>query len=261
VGVGEKVNYNILTETPGERATKEQLERIFQRYRFVREFALGKEVLEVACGSGMGLGYISSIAKRVVGVDIDKKNVAFAKELYLGEKNIQVSLMDAHYLSFPDNSMDLIFLFEAIYYLKNPAKFITEAKRVLKDDGVLMICTVNKDWEDFHKSPYTYKYFSVPELTSLIKTSFNDVSALGGFPVDRKGKNQIISFIKRAAVKFNLIPGSLKARSYLKRVFLGKLVDLPRGVRDGMAEYNPPMKIDPNEEIREFKIIYGMARK
>lgn len=66
-------NYTKVTELPDYKITREQLARLYQRYRFALKFCKDKEVLEVACGGGMGLGYLASVSKKVVGGDIDKK--------------------------------------------------------------------------------------------------------------------------------------------------------------------------------------------
>jgi hypothetical protein len=115
---------------------------------------------------------------------------------------------------------------------------------------------------DFHPSPYTYKYFSVSEFYGLMKENFRKVKLYGGFPVEDRGVGgETISLIKRSAVKFNLIPGSLKARAYFKRIFIGKLIYLPPEITEGMADYEPPVEI-PNDKVnREFKILYAVAKK
>jgi len=260
-------DYSSITETPGLKASGEQLKRIYQRYTFARNYAGEKDILEVACGSGIGLGYLVPMANSVTGVDINEKNVKLAEEYYGGkeEKNkgkVCVGLMDAHKLGFLDRSFDLIMLFEAIYYLHEPEKFVVEAARVLRQNGTLLICTVNKEWEDFHPSPYTHKYFSVPELHGLLRHKFTDVTFFGGFPVEMENrKDKILSAIKRKAIECNLIPGSLKARSYLKRIFFGKLVPLPNEVYDDMTSYEYPVEIDPREACKKYKIIYVVAKK
>jgi len=135
------------------------------------------------------------------------------------------------------SSFDLALLYETIYYLKDPEKCISEALRVLREGSIFVVCTVNKDWEDFHPSAYTYKYFSATDLYDLMSKSFRVVKIYGGFPVNSKGtKSGIISLMKRSAVKLHLIPGSLKARAYLKRIFMGKLVPLPHEVTEGMCK-------------------------
>ena len=217
-------------------------------------------MFEVACGSGIGLGYLAEVANYVVGGDIDYKNVSLARQHY--KDRIKIEIMDAHEIPFSEKSFDLVLLYEAIYYLKEPQKFIREAARVLRDDGILIICTVNKDWEDFHLSPYTYKYFSVPELYEALQSEFKKVDLYGAFRVEQEGiKDKVVSFIKRVAVNFNLIPGSLKARAYLKRIFMGRLIPIPEEVYEGMAPYEEPVRITANEPNRNFKIIYAVAKK
>ena len=257
-----KIDYSEITETPGLKATQEQITRLYHRYHFARQFAKEKDVLEVACGSGIGLGYLAQVANKVVGGDIDEKNVTLAQRIHKYKQNVSVKLLDAHDLPFDSESFDVILLYEAIYYLKSPDKFISEAKRVLKKGGHLIICTVNKDWKDFHPSPYTYKYFSVPELYRLLQEGgFVVKNIYGAFPIEKGFKSQIISIIKRMAVKFDLIPGSLAARAYLKRIFMGELKPLPEEVYEGMAPYEEPTILNPKEINREFKIIYAVGKK
>jgi len=256
-----KFEYNLITESPGLKATKEQLARLFHRYRFASDFAVGKELLEVACGSGIGLGFLAKSAKRVEGGDIDQKNVALASTLYKSD-GIKVQEMDAHALPFAEESFDIVLLFEAIYYLEHPDVFVKEAYRILRKQGILIICTVNKDWEDFHPSSYTYQYFSVPQLGELLKTSFSDVQCYGAFSTQTNGMlGKIVSLIKKTAVRFHLIPGSLAARAYLKRLFIGPLKPLPQRIDEGMATYEPPLPIPIDKSTNEYKIVYAVATK
>ena len=255
------VNYHSITESPGLKASKEQLERLYHRYYFARNYAEGKDVLEVACGSGIGLGFLARKTKIVIAGDIDRRNVSIATDLYRGG-NIKIEEMDAHNLNFPDGSFDVVLLFEAIYYLTNTERFFKEAFRVLRPDGVLIICTVNKDWADFHPSPFAYQYYSVPELNALLKRYFTSVEFYGAFPTVSNGIiEKAVSLLKRIATRFNLIPGSLAARAYLKRIFIGPLQPLPQQIQEGMCEYVPPTKIAPDKQIADYKIIYAVAKK
>jgi hypothetical protein len=74
-------------------------------------------------------------------------------------------------------------------------------------------------------------------------------------------RSEITSLIKRFAVKFNLIPGGLKGRAYLKRIFMGKLIPLPHEVTEGMADYEPPVEIPPDRLSKGYKILYAVAKK
>src|SRR3989304_8935037 len=141
--------YVTVTELPRINAHKEQLERLVQRYCLASEYCKDKEVLEVARGGGIGLGYLARRARKVVGGDIDEKVLEFARRNYGNRRNIELRTLDAQRLPFADKSFDEVLLYEAIYYLPQPEKFVDEARRVLRDKGVLIICTVNKDWPGF----------------------------------------------------------------------------------------------------------------
>ena len=255
--------YVEVTETPGVKIPREQLYRLYSRYKFAADFCKDKDVLEVACGAGQGLGYLAKTAKRVVGGDIDENNLKFAREAYSGRPNIELRVLDAQQLPFEDNSFDVVILYEAIYYLNKPEDFIKESLRVLRKNGIIMICTVNKDWADFNPSPYSYKYFSAPELSGMLQGGgFSDIKVYGECPVDDGGaKDKIISFIKRAAVSLHLMPKTMKGKEFLKRIFFGKLMPMPAEVRDGMAEYIAPVPISAALPNKGYKVLFAVGRK
>jgi SAM-dependent methyltransferase len=224
--------------------------------------------LEVAYVSSIGLGYLAKKASKVIGADIDEKNLAVASSIYqqithsgADPMNIEIIWIDAHDLKFPEQNSGLALLYEAIYYLQHPQFFVSEAERVLTENGILIICTFNKNWQDFHPSPYTYQYFSVPELYSLLKTDLKRIEVFGAFPVKSdKILGHLISIIKRTAVRLDLIPGSLAARTYLKRLFFGPLRPLPEQLFERIARYEPPVPIQAEQSNKDYKIIYAVAR-
>lgn len=254
-------DYSHITETPGLKASEDQFDKTYHRYHFARQFSIDKEVLEIACGSGMGLGYLAKAAKTVTGGDIDEKNLSFSRKHYTNRENISVLHLDAHQLPFPNENFDTIILFEAIYYLEKPEKFIEESYRVLRKNGTIIIGTVNKEWDDFHISPFSKKYFSAKELYQLLKNKFNAVKIYGAFPIEKGLKAGVISFIKQFAIRLNLIPGGLKARGYLKRIFMGKLIDLPAELEDNSISFSEPVELPVNAVIKEYKILYAVATR
>lgn len=253
--------YSQITETAGLQATAEQLERIYHRYHFAKQYCLAKDVVEVACGSGMGLGYLASSAKSVIGGDIDDANLAIANQKLKNNSAIRIEKMDAHRVLLPDNSCDVVLLYEAIYYLNEPEKFINESFRILRNGGTLIICSVNKDWKDFHPSPFTHRYFSVSELVEMVKEKFMDVKAFGAFKVTGGIKASLFSFVKRLAVKLDLIPGSLKLRAYLKRIFIGKTFPLRDEIVQGMTAYISPDILNVANKSSGYKIFYIVGSK
>jgi SAM-dependent methyltransferase len=49
-------------------------------------------VLEIGCGAGLGLGYLARFARKVVGGDIEEKNVSLARQFYKDRPNITIDL-------------------------------------------------------------------------------------------------------------------------------------------------------------------------
>src|SRR3989338_3182916 len=238
------INYNTVTEAPGVGATREQLSMLYTRYRYAAQFCDGKDVLEVACGSGQGLGYLARKARRVVGGDIDTTNVATARDYYKGRKGVEVLKIDAHQLPFENKSFDVIILYESIYYFEMPERFLSEAKRILREGGMLVLCSANKEWPDFNPSPFSKTYYSARELVELLEKSGFVAQALAAYPVEKTtSRDVVVSLIKRLAVQFRLVPKTMKGKEFFKRIFLGKLSSIPPEISDEMGSYLPTQPI------------------
>lgn len=258
IGGSKTVDYSSVTEITGYNISRDQLQRLFTRYYFASRFCKDKDVLEVACGSGQGLGYLARYARRVVGGDFDENIVARAKEHY-GDR-VDIRQFDAQNLPFNNESFDVVICYEALYYFEEPGRFIQEARRILQRGGVLIICLANKDWTGFNPSPYSYNYFSVPELHALLREVGFEVSMFADSPVDDRGvKNRIINFMKWAAVRMHLIPRTMKGKETLKRLFCGKLCPLPPEITDGMAAYTPPVQISHERKNTQFKVVFAVG--
>ena len=160
-------NFSYVTEIPGFYATTEQLSMIITRYNLAKKYSNNKDVLEVACGSGIGIPYLKDVAKSVCACDIDPKLVSTAKEISTNIDSVDIKEGDAQNLPYLDKSFDLVIIFEAIYYLNDYTKFFSEANRVLRSEGLLIISSVNPDWHGFNPSPFSTKYFNLDELNSI----------------------------------------------------------------------------------------------
>jgi ubiquinone/menaquinone biosynthesis C-methylase UbiE len=64
------LDYSAVTEKSGDRVTQEALSMVYTRYRFAADFCRRRRVLEVACGPGVGLGYLARHAGEIVGGDL-----------------------------------------------------------------------------------------------------------------------------------------------------------------------------------------------
>lgn len=251
-------NYTTVTETPGLRASREQVSMLYTRYAFASEFCHGKSVLEVACGSGIGLGYLAKNASQVIGGDYTEDLVRRAQTHY--RERVPLLCFDAHALPFQSRSFAAVLLYEALYYLAEPERFLHECRRVLRAEGVLLICTVNKEWAEFNPSPFSHHYLSARELAELLQRYGFQVELLGAFPVNNASlHDRLISIVKRVAVGCHLIPRTMKGKELLKRLFFGPLVVLPPELREGLAPYFPPVPIRDHTPASHFKVLFAIA--
>ncbi len=254
-----KQSFVTVTEVPGSLASKSQMSMAMSRYRIAAGLSEGKDVLEVACGSGMGLGYLARSARRVVGLDFDPKLVEIARSHY-GDR-LEVQCGDAQQMPFADGSFDVVILLEAIYYLPRAEDFIAEARRVLRPAGTLFICSVNKEWPDFNVSPYSARYFTLRELSDLLTQGGFKPDLQVGFPVAAKsGKARIISAIRRLAAKLGLIPKTMAGKEKLKRLVFGKLTPMPVEITDEAAEAQPAYSASADSPISDYQVLYAIGR-
>jgi ubiquinone/menaquinone biosynthesis C-methylase UbiE len=104
----------------------------------------GSRVLDVGCGFG---GTVASINERVtrtelVGLNIDDRQVARARELVQARSENQVSFVhgDACDLPFEAASFDRVLAVECIFHFPSRTRFFAEAARVLRPGGRLTVC-------------------------------------------------------------------------------------------------------------------------
>lgn len=248
-----------VTEIAGQKISGEQLQRLCHRYYWAGTYAEGRDVVEAACGAGQGLGYLKQHARSVAGGDISAEVLARAQETY-GDA-IELKVFDAAAMPYPDASFDVVMLFEAIYYLPDVDAFMAEVKRVLRPGGHLLIATANKDLYDFNPSPFSVRYYGVVELGELCRRHGFDADFRGYVDVTKVSLRQrVLRPIKSLAARLGLIPKTMGGKEFLKKLFFGSIVDMPRSILDTPQPYEPPVALRAGVLDRRFKVIYCAAR-
>ncbi len=252
------VNYLKITEVTNDLVSREQVQRSCDRYYWAKQFCEEKVVLEVGCGTGQGLGYLSNVAKRFVAGDFSLDILKVAKHHYSSRVNL--FQFDAQYLPFANNSMDVIILFEAIYYVKDADLFIKECRRMLKPNGKVLIATANKDLSDFNPSPHTYQYFGVLELHEMFNKNGFSTHFFGNTSISSLSLIQRLSRpLKKLAVNLNLMPKTADGKKWLKRIIFGKLGEMPGEIKKGMGSFNHPTPLSHHIVDKDHKVIYCAA--
>jgi SAM-dependent methyltransferase len=113
------------------------------RYRFASRFLDHKKVADLGCGSGYGSYYLSGVAEEVSALDLSEEAVAHASSHY-ARPNLGYRLGDVTRVPFEDGSLDAAVSFEVIEHLDEPEDLAVEAKRIIKDDGLFIVSTPDK---------------------------------------------------------------------------------------------------------------------
>lgn len=249
-----------VTEIAGDEVTSEQVERLYHRYFWAAQYCMNKNVVEVACGTGQGLGFLSGFSKSLEGADISEAILDIARNHY--GNRILLQQFDVQAMPYDDASKDVIVIFEAIYYVPRFEKFVQECQRVLRPGGIVLIATANKDLYDFSPSPHSYTYYGVVELAQVFRERGFSSIFFGYMPIDKANiRQKILRPIKKAVVSLGLMPKTMKGKKLLKRLVFGKMLKMPNEITQGMCEYSEPQILDPGIPDKKHKVIYCAALK
>jgi ubiquinone/menaquinone biosynthesis C-methylase UbiE len=252
-------DYSHVTESPGTRVTREALDMVWTRYAFAAPYCEGRDVLEVACGAGQGLGHLRRHARLVVGGDYTGGLLSGARRHY--GPSLPLVQLDAHALPFTLHRFDVLILFEAVYYLARPEAFLAESRRVLRPGGLVLVCTANRHRPDFNPSPHSVRYWSARELEALMRSQGFEVELFGAFSTRAdSARERIVGALKRGAVALHLMPKTMRGKELLKRLFLGRLTDFPPEVDEGTGAYDEPVRIAPGQDTPDYKVLYAVGR-
>jgi 2-polyprenyl-3-methyl-5-hydroxy-6-metoxy-1,4-benzoquinol methylase len=109
-------------------------------------------LLDIGCGYGFFLDEAAKRGWNAFGTDISEEACSYAKGS-LGVKVCNCDLLDC---GFESGFFDVISLLGSIEHLPNPYKVLEEASRILKNDGIVIITTLNI--EGFTKLFKLFKY-------------------------------------------------------------------------------------------------------
>lgn len=179
----------------------------------------GKAVLDIGCGNG---SFLSSLQKHgwiIYGTEMSPENHLIDKKI--SSKIYRRDLPDCR---FPDTTFDLITLWHSMEHMEYPRLYLSEIKRILKDDGFLIIEVPNfQSWQSritknnwFHLDvPRHLWHYNPRSITMLLNSSGFVVSKISHFSFIYGifGFTQSILnvFTKRNNILFDLMNGKIKS--------------------------------------------------
>jgi len=147
-------------------------EAFYWRYKWANKFCKNKDVLEVPCGMGWGTSLLKR-AKKIYGVDISEEAINEAIIRYKNNKiDFRTGTMEK--LDFKDHQFDTVVCLEGIEHVDKQIgkKFITEAHRVLKNDGLLLVSSPRHTAKEHSGNPYHVYEYHLHELIELLSGYF-----------------------------------------------------------------------------------------
>lgn len=165
----QQVSHNVFRFNAYVMARYRQVVKLIPRSRQLR-------ILDVGCGDGVLLSLLSQ--GWLYGVDTDQDSLNFAS----GKIKAKLIQAKAERLPFSNNFFDLVIATEIIEHLDQPGRLLTEAKRVLRPGGRLIITTPVKVGGRLTDRLHV-REFAPEELRSFCRNYFNRAEIVTSHPL------------------------------------------------------------------------------
>ena len=131
-----------------------------------------KTILDVATGTGdLAIAAMSLKPEKIIGVDISEGMLSYGrkklKKLNL-EDTIELQTGDSENLSFEDGSFDAVMVSFGVRNFENLEKGLSEIKRVLNDNGTLVVLEFSKPTVFPYKQLYNFYFKNILPLVGKL---------------------------------------------------------------------------------------------
>ena len=190
-------------------------------------------LLDVGCSNGAFIHAANTMGMNCEGVEPAKEAAQAAQEA-----GLKVSHGFLEEVRFPDNSFDVITIFEVIEHLKDPLSILKECKRLLKPGGILGIRTGNTDSWTVKTLKGKWHYFNIDKhgghISFFNKNSISTLAQKTGFKVEQF-QTYRVSYCEQEQVPFLIyrflkiladfsnLPAKLSGKGHEMRVYLRNL--------------------------------------
>ncbi|HEY3830671.1 MAG TPA: class I SAM-dependent methyltransferase [Acidimicrobiia bacterium] len=165
-------------ERPIEGSTPDSLIALHEAgYREVAARLGPGTVLDIGCGVGDATMRLSAPDRFVIGIDYDAPTAIGAQAKYGAPGHAGFGAMDGSRLGLRDHSIDWVCSSHVVEHFTQPERHVAELARLVAPDGTVFVLTPNHP-ADF-ENPFHVYDFEPPQLDSLLRLFFDDVTVLG----------------------------------------------------------------------------------
>jgi len=166
----------------GKEDDEININKAVEQFKRLQFYSAKGRLLEIGCAKGFFLKIARDNGWETYGVDLSDYGCKFAKEQF----NLNVLQGVLEEIDLPEKYFDVVSLWDTLEHLRDPCKVLEKIKRLLKDDGILMIETPNinsvffklyrRYWLGFN--PFHLYYFSPQTLKNMLcKLGFTIVNS------------------------------------------------------------------------------------
>ncbi len=151
-------------------------------------------IADLGTGTGRVLELVAARARRVIGYDINRNMLSYARARLAdhGVTNAQLRQGDIFNIDLPEASADAVIIHQVLHFLDDPAKAVAEAARILKPGGRLLIADFAPHGLEALRDDYSHRRLGFEreqiegwcERAGLIAQAYETVEP----PADSKGK-------------------------------------------------------------------------
>ena len=106
-------------------------------------------ILDIGCGGGLLCEPLAKMGAKVIGIDASEKNIKIAKS-HANKSKLKVEYYCATPENFKFNSkFDVVLNMEIVEHVDNVDLFLNKSSKFLKNNGIMIIATLNKTLKSF----------------------------------------------------------------------------------------------------------------
>lgn len=170
-----------------------------QNLKLISMYKATGRILDIGCATGVFLDMARKKGWEPYGVDISEYAAHYARDKF----GIKVETKELYEIKFPDKFFDVITMWDTIEHLPNPRQTLEESFRILKDDGLLAILTVDEDSLIPRLAHLIYKcsfgklskpvklVHPIHHITHFSRQTLTHMLKLAGFEIRHLSKNEI----------------------------------------------------------------------
>jgi demethylmenaquinone methyltransferase/2-methoxy-6-polyprenyl-1,4-benzoquinol methylase len=133
--------------------------------KIISQHCKNPEILDVATGTGdLAIASLKLNPVSVTGIDISKKMLEIGRDKIakrgLG-KSITLLEGDSESMAFADNSFDVAMVAFGVRNFSDPLRGLSEMRRVLKNDGIVMVLEFSKPTAFPFRSIYKFYFLNI----------------------------------------------------------------------------------------------------